>query len=85
MITPAPDDRTSEQRERDVRRASEPPLAPPDLPPDATPLPVEMHLGRRPRPMAVAGVVENGLVRPLDPKVKLAERARVIIVASERG
>jgi hypothetical protein len=32
---------------------------------------------------AVAGVVENGLVRPLDPAVKLAEHSRVIIVASE--
>jgi hypothetical protein len=29
------------------------------------------------------GVVENGLVRPLDPAVKLPEHSRVIIVASE--
>jgi len=35
--------------------------------------------------MAVAGVVENGLVRPLDPSVTLPERSRVIIVASEGG
>jgi len=40
-------------------------------------------LGRRHRPLAVAGVVENGLVRPLDPAVKLPEHSRVIIVASE--
>jgi hypothetical protein len=33
--------------------------------------------------VAVAGVVENGLVRPLDPAVKLPERSRVIIVATE--
>jgi hypothetical protein len=33
--------------------------------------------------VAVAGVVENGLVRPLDPAVKLPERSRVIIVALE--
>jgi hypothetical protein len=45
---------------------------------------VEAHLNQpRRRPVAVAGVVENGLVRPLDPAVKLAEHARVIIVASE--
>jgi hypothetical protein len=34
--------------------------------------------------VAVAGVVENGLVRPLDTSVKLPEHARVIIVASEQ-
>jgi hypothetical protein len=28
-------------------------------------------------------VVENGLVRPLDPAVRLREHSRVIIVASE--
>lgn len=47
------------------------------------PSPVEHHLARHRRPLAVAGVVENGVVRPLDPAVKLPERARVIIVASE--
>jgi hypothetical protein len=31
----------------------------------------------------VAGIVENGLVRPLDPEVKLVEHSRVIIVATE--
>ena len=50
---------------------------------DAPSSPVEAHLGRRLRPLAVAGVVENGLVRPLDPAVKLPEHARVIIVAAE--
>ena len=34
------------------------------------------------RYLTVAGIVENGLVRPLDPTVKLPEHARVIIVAS---
>jgi hypothetical protein len=42
-------------------------------------------LKRARRPVAVAGVVENGLVRPLDPTVHLPEHARVIIVASEAG
>jgi hypothetical protein len=36
------------------------------------------------RPVAVVGIVENGLIRPLDPQVHLPERSRVIIVASER-
>jgi hypothetical protein len=45
---------------------------------------MEAHLGRhRRRPVAVAGVVENGVVRPVDPAVKLPEHSRVIIVASE--
>jgi len=39
--------------------------------------------GRGCRPLAVAGIVENGLVRPLDTSVKLLEHSRVIIVASE--
>ncbi len=59
-------------------------MSPPELPPEATPSPVESHLARfRRRPVAVAGIVENGLVRPLDPAVKLAEHSRVIIVAAE--
>ena len=45
---------------------------------------METHLDKqRRRPLALTGVVENGLVRPLDPTVKLAEHSRVIIVASE--
>lgn len=44
---------------------------------------MEAHLARaRQRRVAVAGVVENGLVRPLDASVKLPEYARVIILAS---
>ena len=56
----------------------------PVLSPDASVSPLEAHLkqGHR-RPVAVAGVVENGLVRPLDPAVHLPEHARVIIVAAE--
>lgn len=46
-------------------------------------MPLEAHLHRMGRrPLAIAGVVENGLVRPLDSTVKLPEHARVIIVAS---
>ena len=84
MTTPGMDERTAERRARDEQIAAEPHLAPLDLPADAPSSPVEAHLGRlRPRPLAVAGIVENGLVRPLDPTVKLAEHSRVIIVASE--
>jgi hypothetical protein len=81
--TPVPDQRSQARREQDERIAAETPLPPPVLPPDAAPLPVEVHLGRQHRPVAVAGVVENGLVRPLDPAVKLPERSRVIIVAAQ--
>jgi len=82
MTTPEVDQRDPARRAQDERIAAEPELAPLELPPDAAPSSVEAHLGRRRRPMAVAGVVENGLVRPLDPTVKLPEHARVIIVAS---
>lgn len=84
MTTPDTDERSPERRARDEQIAAEPPLPPPELPPDASGMPVESHLNRQCRhPVAVVGVVENGLVRPLDPDVKLPEHARVIIVAAE--
>ncbi len=84
MAIPEPDQRTSSRRARDEQLANQPPLAAMDLPADAPATPVEVHLNRnRTHPVAVLGIVENGLVRPLDPAVKLLENARVIIVASE--
>jgi len=84
MTTPGVDPRSPGRRAQDERIAAEPQLAPLELPSDTVPSSVEAHLGRlRRRPVAVAGIVENGLVRPLDPTVKLPERSRVIIVASE--
>ena len=83
MTTPAIDQRSPQRQARDEEIASEAELAPLSLPSDAAASPVEAHLARLRRPVAVAGVVENGLVRPLDPTVKLPERSRVIIVASE--
>ena len=82
MPVPEEDTRSPQQRTADEQIASEPRLEPPTLPADAKALPVESHLGIRRHPVAVAGIVENGLVRPLDPGVKLPERSRVIIVAS---
>ena len=82
MTIPAPDGRSPQRRALDVQIAAEPRLAPPDLPPGVVASPVEALLGSRHRPVVVAGVVENGLVRPLDPGERLLERARVIIVAS---
>jgi hypothetical protein len=81
MPIPETDWRSPERRARDEQIAVEPRMAPPELPSDATPVPLESRLRRR--PVAVVGVVENGLVRPLDPAVKLPEHARVIIVAAE--
>jgi len=84
MTMPEADTRSPERRARDEQIAAEPPLAPLDLPPSAETAPLEDHLARLKRhPVAVAGVVENGLVRPLDPEVKLAEHSRVLIVAAE--
>lgn len=82
MSTSNVDQRSPSRRALDEQIAAEPPLAPLELPPDAVPSPLETHLGRMRRPLAVAGVVENGLVRPLDPTVKLPEHSRVIIVAA---
>jgi hypothetical protein len=82
-MTPTPDRRSPLRQARDEQIASDPQLAPLTLPANATPLPVEAHLARVRRPLAVAGIVENGLVRPLDPAVKLLEHSRVIIVVAQ--
>ena len=84
MINPQPDDRSPARRSRDEQIAAEPPLAPPELPASARPLPVEHHLAQGRRPFAVAGRVEKGVVKPLDPNVTLPEHARVIIVGAEQ-
>jgi hypothetical protein len=86
MSKPEPDHRSPGRRARDEQIAAEPPMKPLSVSPDAPAASVETHLARHHRhPVAVAGVVENGLVRPLDPKVKLPEHSRVIIVASEEN
>ena len=83
MPTPEADQRSASRKAKDEQIAAEPQLAAPQLASDAAFAPIEAHLaGKSRRPLAVAGVVENGLVRPLDPSVKLPEHSRVIIVAS---
>jgi hypothetical protein len=77
------DQRSPARQALDEQIAAEPPLAPLDLPVNAVTAPLEAFLVTRRRPLAVAGVVENGLVRPVDPNVKLQEHALVIIVTSE--
>ncbi|HEX3601746.1 MAG TPA: hypothetical protein VHU84_16450 [Lacipirellulaceae bacterium] len=85
MTIPTADQRSAERRTRDEQIAAEPHLSPPELPSGAVPVPVETHLGRqRLHPVAIAGIVENGLVRPIDPAVKLPEHSRVIIVAEAK-
>ena len=84
MKTPEVDNRSHSRKARDEQIAAEPQMAPLDLPPNASSSPLETHLAPRRRPVAVAGVVENGVVRPIDPAVTLPEHSRVIIVATER-
>jgi hypothetical protein len=85
MVTdPSVDTRSPDRRSQDEAIAAEPLLACPELPPDVVSAPVEVHLDQhRRRPLAIVGVVENGVVRPVDPQVELPEHSRVIIVASE--
>ena len=85
MAVPAPDNRSAARQALDEKIAAEPPLPIPKLPTGTVPSPVEAHLARTRRPVAVAGVIENGMVRLLDPAVRLPEHSRVIVVASEAG
>lgn len=83
MRTPAPDERSVKRRTLDEQIASEPQLPPLNLPPDTATAPVEAHLARcAQHPVAFVGVVENGVVRVIDPSVRLPEHMRVIIVAN---
>jgi hypothetical protein len=83
MPAPEIDNRSPGRRARDEELAAEMPLQPIDLAPNTVGKPIETHLrGVRRHPLAVEGIVENGLVRPVDPTVKLPEQSRVIIVAA---
>ena len=86
MITPEPDTRSPERKAADERIAAEPHLSIPEVPPGTPLMTAEEALARlNRRPVALAGVVENGVVRSLDPDATLPEHARVIIVMSAEG
>ncbi len=82
MPIPQPDLRNEHRKALDEQLASEPLLPHPAIPAGEQPRPLEGLLRHR-HPVAVVGVVENGLVRLLDPQVRLPEQSRVIVVASE--
>jgi hypothetical protein len=82
MPTTEPDLRNEHRRALDDQLASESHLPHPHVPAGKQPRPLEDFLYHS-RPVALVGVVENGLVRLLDPRVRLPEQSRVIVVASE--
>jgi hypothetical protein len=84
MPTPQPDTRSDRRKALDEQLAAEPRLPIPDPAPGDLPQPLEAHLRPR-RPVAVVGVVENGVVRLLDEGVTFPERSRVIVVAADPG
>lgn len=85
MVVVEFDSRSPNRRDRDEAVAAETALAPLDLSPDAVAEPMESHQARLNQPQAIAGIVEHGLVRPLDPEVRLPEGSRVIVVAPQRS
>ena len=81
MATTSPDERSEARKRQDGAIASEPPLPPLDVLAGTQALPIEEHIRkRRRRPQAFLGVVENGVIRPIDPDVRLPDRSSVIIV-----
>lgn len=85
MPMPQPDTRSDGRKALDEQLAAEPMLPIPDPAPGDRLRPLEAHLRPRRRPVAVVGVVENGLVRLLDAEVKFPEQSRVIVVAADPG
>ena len=76
------DTRTEARRALDEQIAAEPHSPIPQFPAGAVFRPVEELLRELRRPVAAMGVVENGVIRLLDPDVKYPERASVIVVAA---
>ncbi len=85
MVKISPEDRSVERRLLDEAIAAEAQTPIPEIDPTLIPVPVEVLLQRSAKPVAISGVVENGLIRLLDPSIRLPERSKVIIVANERN
>ena len=85
MPTPQADTRSERRKALDEQLAAEPLLPIPDAAPSDQPRPLESYLRPRRRPVAAIGVVENGVIRLLDPSVKFPEQSRVIVVAPDPG
>jgi hypothetical protein len=73
MIKAETDERSEKRQTLDEQIAAEPPLPPLDLSSNARGTPMEKHLPSGRRLVAIAGIVENGLVPPLDPSVTLPD------------
>jgi hypothetical protein len=84
MPKPQPDTRSERRKGLDEQLAAEPMLPIPVPAPGDQPRSLEELRPRR-RPVAVVGVVENGVVRLLDAGMKLPEQSRVIVVAPDPG
>jgi len=85
MPTIEPDSRSAARRAKDEQIAAEEQLPPLQLPPGAAPARVEEHLHREARrPVALPGIVENGVIRLIDRGITLPERSRVIVVAKDK-
>ena len=81
---PQPDTRSDRRKALDEELAAAALLPIPALSPGDVPRPLEAFLHPR-RPVAVVGIVENGVVRLLDEGVSIPENSRVIVVASDPG
>lgn len=82
MIETQEDDRNEERRRLDDQLATEPRKPRPPVAADEGPKPMESFLRPEdlPRPKAAVGVIEKGVVRPLDEELRLPEHRRVLIV-----
>jgi hypothetical protein len=78
------DDRTLERRTLDDAIANEAKLPIPDHTETYPRAFMEEHLEKLHRPVAVPGVVENGVIRLLDSTIILPEHTRVIVVATQQ-
>jgi len=84
MPNPQSDTRSESRKVRDEELAAAPMLPIPAPSPGDAPQPLEAYLPPR-RPVAVLGIVENGVVRLLGEGVSIPEHSRVIVVASDAG